>query len=36
MLDKIFKLKENNTNIKTEILAGFATFMSLCYNLYKE
>ncbi|MCQ2910982.1 MAG: NCS2 family permease [Clostridia bacterium] len=34
MLDKIFKLKENNTNIKTEILAGFATFMSLCYIIF--
>ena len=25
-LDKIFHLKENNTNVKTEILAGVTTF----------
>ncbi|MCQ2978913.1 MAG: NCS2 family permease [Clostridia bacterium] len=34
MLDKIFKLKENKTNVKTEMLAGFATFMSLAYIIF--
>lgn len=33
MLEKIFKLKENKTNIKTEIIAGTATFLSLAYIL---
>ena len=26
MLEKFFKLKENNTDIKTEIMAGITTF----------
>jgi AGZA family xanthine/uracil permease-like MFS transporter len=30
-LDKFFKLKELNTNIKTELLAGFTTFATLAY-----
>lgn len=33
MLEKIFKLKENNTNVKTEILAGITTFMTMAYIL---
>ena len=32
-LDKIFHLKENNTNVKTEILAGVTTFMTMAYIL---
>ncbi|MDD5934161.1 MAG: NCS2 family permease [Clostridiales bacterium] len=31
MLEKIFKLKEHNTNVKTEVIAGFATFMTMAY-----
>ena len=26
MLEKVFKLKENNTSVKTEIIAGLTTF----------
>ncbi len=33
MLEKIFKLKENNTNVKTELLAGLTTFMTMAYIL---
>ncbi len=33
MLEKLFKLKENNTNVKTEIMAGFTTFMTMAYIL---
>ncbi|MDO4945512.1 MAG: NCS2 family permease [Ruminococcus sp.] len=33
MLEKIFKLKENNTNAKTEITAGITTFMTMAYIL---
>lgn len=33
MLNKIFKLKENNTNVKTEIAAGITTFMTMAYIL---
>lgn len=33
MLEKIFKLKEHNTSVKTEILAGITTFMTMAYIL---
>lgn len=33
MLQKIFKLKENNTNVKTEVIAGITTFMTMAYIL---
>ncbi len=33
MLEKLFKLKENNTNIRTEILAGIITFLTMSYIL---
>ncbi len=31
MLEKIFKLKANNTTVKTEIVAGLTTFMTMAY-----
>ena len=31
MLEKIFKLKQNNTTVKTEILDGLTTFMTMAY-----
>ncbi len=33
MLEKLFKLKENNTNVKTEVMAGITTFMTMAYIL---
>ena len=33
MLEKLFKLKQNNTNVKTEILAGMTTFLTMAYIL---
>ena len=33
MLEKIFKLSENKTDVKTEILAGITTFMTMAYIL---
>lgn len=33
MLEKFFKLKENNTNAKTEVMAGITTFMTMAYIL---
>lgn len=33
MLEKLFKLKENKTNVKTEVLAGITTFMTMAYIL---
>jgi AGZA family xanthine/uracil permease-like MFS transporter len=32
-LERRFKLKENNTDVKTEILAGLTTFMTMAYIL---
>ncbi len=32
-LEKFFHLKENNTTVKTEILAGITTFMTMAYIL---
>lgn len=31
MLEKMFKLKENGTTVKTEVVAGFTTFMTMAY-----
>ena len=31
MFEKVFKLKENGTNVKTEIVAGLTTFMTMAY-----
>lgn len=33
MLNKVFKLNENNTNVRTEITAGITTFMTMAYIL---
>lgn len=33
MLNRLFKLKENNTSVKTEITAGLTTFMTMAYIL---
>lgn len=33
MLEKMFKLSENKTTVKTEILAGVTTFMTMAYIL---
>ena len=31
MLEKLFKLKENGTSVKVEIIAGLTTFMTMAY-----
>lgn len=33
MLEKIFKLKANGTTVKTEVIAGITTFMTMAYIL---
>lgn len=33
MLEKFFKLRENKTDIKTEVMAGITTFMTMAYIL---
>ena len=33
MLENIFHLKENHTDVKTELMAGVTTFMTMAYIL---
>ena len=33
MLEKLFKLSENGTNVRTELIAGLTTFMTMVYIL---
>ena len=30
-LERVFKLKENGTSVRTEIMAGLTTFLTMCY-----
>ncbi len=32
-MEQFFKLKENGTNVRTEVIAGFTTFMTMAYIL---
>lgn len=32
-MEKFFKLRENGTNVRTEVVAGFTTFMTMAYIL---
>jgi len=34
LIERIFKLSENNTNLKTEILAGITTFITVAYIIF--
>ncbi|MGY0217084.1 NCS2 family permease [Endozoicomonadaceae bacterium StTr2] len=34
MLEKLFKLRENQTTVKTEMLAGFTTFLTMAYIIF--
>ena len=33
MFEKVFKLSENKTTVKTEVVAGLTTFMTMAYIL---
>ena len=33
-MEKFFKLKENNTKVSTEVLAGITTFFTMAYILF--
>src|SRR6056297_4256014 len=33
-LENLFKLQENNTDVKTEVIAGFTTFMTMAYIIF--
>ena len=32
-MEKLFKLKEHNTTVKTEVMAGITTFLTMAYIL---
>ncbi|MEL6116789.1 NCS2 family permease [Photobacterium sp. SP02] len=34
MLEKLFKLSENGTNVRTEVLAGATTFLTMAYIIF--
>ncbi|MRI32194.1 guanine permease [Endozoicomonas sp. OPT23] len=34
MLERLFKLKEHQTNVKTEVLAGITTFLTMAYIIF--
>ncbi len=34
MLSRFFRLKENNTNVRTEVIAGATTFMTMAYIIF--
>ncbi|MET4693827.1 NCS2 family permease [Endozoicomonas lisbonensis] len=34
LLDRVFKLKQHNTTVKTELVAGFTTFITMCYVVF--
>ncbi len=36
MFEKIFKLKENNTTVSTELMAGATTFVTMCYIIFVQ
>ena len=36
MFEKIFHLKEHNTNVRTECIAGVTTFMTAASDVYKR
>ena len=33
-LEQRFKLKELGTNVRTEVLAGLTTFLTMCYIIF--
>lgn len=36
MLEKLFKLRENGTTVRTEIIAGLTTFLSMAYIIFVQ
>lgn len=33
-MDNLFRLRERRTDVRTEVLAGFATFMTMAYIIF--
>jgi len=36
LISEYFKFKENKTDIKTEIIAGITTFMTMAYIIFAQ
>jgi AGZA family xanthine/uracil permease-like MFS transporter len=36
MLEKLFKLRDNNTTVRTELIAGATTFLSMAYIIFVQ
>jgi len=34
MLERLFKLSEHGTNVRTEIIAGITTFLTMAYIIF--
>jgi len=34
LLENLFKFEKNNTDVKTEVIAGFTTFMTMAYIIF--
>ena len=34
MLEQVFKLSENKTNVRTEVVAGITTFLTMAYIIF--
>ena len=36
LFEKIFRLKENNTKVRTEVLTGLTTFLAMAYIIFLQ
>ena len=36
MLDKVFRLRDNNTTTKTEVVSGITTFITMAYIIFVQ
>jgi AGZA family xanthine/uracil permease-like MFS transporter len=36
MIERLFKLSENKTNVRTEVLAGVTTFLTMAYIIFVQ
>ena len=36
MLERLFKLKENSTTVRTEVISGVTTFMTMAYIIFVQ
>ena len=34
MLERLFKIKQNHTSVRTEVIAGISTFLTMSYIIF--